>query len=39
MPELIGKGERIELEEERKENDTTTESIDIDKILNKPRKQ
>jgi hypothetical protein len=40
MPELIGKGERIEFEENRTDKKTTvTQSIDIDKVLNKPRKQ
>jgi hypothetical protein len=40
MPELVGKGERIELVENSASKQTTvTQSIDIDKVVNKPRKQ
>jgi hypothetical protein len=40
MPELIGEGERIEVIENNKGKQLTTiQAIDIDKALNKPRKQ
>jgi hypothetical protein len=40
MPELLGRGERIELvETNQKKPVTTMQSIDIDKVLNKPRNQ
>jgi hypothetical protein len=40
MPELLGKGERIELvEDSERQNPATVEAIDIKSALNKPRKQ
>ena len=40
MPELIGKGERMEVADMSENDQTTiTEAIDIDKALTKPRNQ